>query len=95
LVRHGKTSLEEVRRCYDSATIGGNNQDLGLEGATVSVQIYNSNADHKKDKVKIYTSTLTDKTVSYMMYELSPPKTVEISSHLTMRRWSDGEQCDV
>ena len=40
-------------------------QDLGLEGATVSAQIYDPNPE---DKVEIYTSTLTDETGSYMMY---------------------------
>jgi len=43
-------------------------QDLGLEGATVSAQRYNPDSDNEKDKVEIYTSTLTDETGSYMMY---------------------------
>ncbi len=43
-------------------------QQTGLAGVLVSAQIYDSNATDEKDKVQVYTSTLTDDTGNYSMY---------------------------
>jgi len=61
------------------------NQQAGLEGVTVSAQIYNSQANNAKDRVKTYTSTVTsgddeqNNAGEYMMY--LPPETYNIVAY--------------
>ncbi len=67
----------------------GDSGDVGLEGANVSLQIYNPPVEDQdlKDQVEVFTSTVTDETGAYMFFFLNVPEPV--TYNVVATKWVD------
>lgn len=64
-------------------------ENVGLAGANVSVQVYNAGATDPKDKVVVWTSTLTDSAGAYALFFSVPQAT---TFNLVATNWASTDK---